>query len=264
MTQMWRLFPLQTYSAYENMAIDESLFRSKILDPAIPNSIRLYQWSPSAVSIGKHQDLDAEVDLNAAQNLGVDVVRRITGGGAVFHDQFGEITYSIVASIQEYDQYSDEQLFISLLKGLGLGFARLGLQTTYDKINCPSLFVNGKKISGNAQARHKDVILQHGTILLDYKPEVMYTVLKARPNKPRQRMIESVYAYVTTIHNELSSMPDNQTIAHCFEQGFKQTFKIDSWLKGELTPKENDLKNFYQSARFSNEQWLYNKLEIET
>ena len=261
---MWRLFPLQTYSAYENMAIDESLFRSKILDPAIPNSIRLYQWSPSAVSIGKHQDLDVEVDLNAAQNLGVDVVRRITGGGAVFHDQFGEITYSIIASIQEYEQYSDEQLFISLLKGLDLGFTKLGLQTTYDKINCPSLFVKGKKISGNAQARHKDVILQHGTILLDFRPEVMYTVLKARPNKPRQRMIESVYAYVTTIRNELSSMPDNQTIAQCFEQGFKQTFNINSWLKGELTPKEIELKNFYQSTRFSNEQWLYNKLEIET
>lgn len=264
-TPEWRFFPLEQKNAFENMAIDECLFRNKIAHPELPNSIRLYQWSPSAVSIGKHQDLQLEVDLKAAKNLGIDVVRRITGGGAVLHDQFGEITYSIVASSNDYEQYSDEQLVISLLHGLEIGFTNLGLSTTYDKIHCPSLFVKGKKISGNAQARHKDVILQHGTILLDYNPGIMYTVLKARPNKPRSRMIESVYAYVTTLKNELGTIVDTQNVAKQIEEGFKQGFNISSWYDGtsKLSSEEEKIKNFYLTNRFSNDQWLYEKVETE-
>ncbi len=244
------------------MATDEGLFRAKIEDPSLPNTFRLYKWLPATVSIGKHQVLDSEVDVKAAKELGVDVVRRITGGGAVFHDSLGEITYSIIASDKDFEKYSDEQLVISLLKGLESGFEKLGLRTTYDKIHCPSLFVNGKKISGNAQARHKDIILQHGTILVDYRPEVMYTVLKARPDKPRQKMIESVYAYVTTLKNELQVDLDHNSIAHSIEQGFKEAFKVSSWLKGEFTEKEKSLIDFYLEKRFNSEQWLAGTLEL--
>ena len=84
------------------MAIDEALFRAKIAQPSLHNSLRLYQWLPSTVSIGKHQILNSEIDVNAANELGIDIVRRITGGGAVFHDYSGEITYSIVASIRDF------------------------------------------------------------------------------------------------------------------------------------------------------------------
>jgi lipoate-protein ligase A len=262
MINSWRFFPLKTYNAFENMAFDEALYRSKIENPGLLNSLRLYQWFPDAVSIGKHQDLEQEINLEAALNLGVDVVRRITGGGAVFHDHQGEITYSIIASVEDYETYTDEQLFISLLNGLETGFKNLGIKTTYDKINCPSLFVNGKKISGNAQARHKDIILQHGTILYDYRPELMYDVLRARPNKPRKKMIESVYAYVTTIKNELGmSLPVNQ-IANEFEQGFKENFLINSWIEGYFNLEEKKNYNFYLEKRFLNKNWLYEKIEV--
>ena len=260
-TDNWRFFSLETFSAFENMAIDESLFRAKIQDINRPNSLRLYQWSPGAVSIGKHQELEKEVDLDAAADHGIDVVRRITGGGAVFHDNLGEITYSIVASIEEYQQLTEEQLAISLLRGLEAGFANLGLQTTYDKIHCPSLFVQGKKISGNAQARHKDVILQHGTILLTYRPELMYSVLKARPDKPRQKMIESVYAHVTTITNELSKNVSFNEVADHIESGFKKSLGIENWLPGKLNQDEISLKNHYLASRFLNKKWLFEKFE---
>lgn len=245
------------------MAIDEALFRAKIANPTLPNSLRLYQWLPAAVSIGKHQILNSEVDVSAAKNLGIDVVRRITGGGAVFHDSIGEITYSLVASINEFEKYSDEQLAITLLKGLQAGFTNLGLLTTYDKIHCPSLFVNGKKISGNAQARHKDIILQHGTILFDYRPELMYSVLKARPDKPRNKMIESVYAFVTTLKNELQQVPPVTTIAQSIEQGFKKTLGVNKWFKGELTDEETKLTYYYLENRFSNKKWLNGGYELE-
>lgn len=245
------------------MAFDESLFRAKIADSKRPNSLRLYMWSPGAVSIGKHQELEKEIDLDAAKTYGVDVIRRISGGGAVFHDNIGEITYSIIASTDQYKEYSENELVIALLKGLQAGFSNLGLKTTYDKIHCPSLFVNGKKISGNAQARHKDVIMQHGTILFDYRPELMYSILKARPDKPREKMIESVYAYVTTIKKELGKQISTSFIAEQIGQGFKSTFGIDSWLAGELTDIELKLKNFYLEKRFTNKKWLFEKEEVE-
>ena len=93
---VWRIIPLETNTAAMNMAIDEAI-REEVARGTSPPTIRFYQWNPSAVSIGYFQSLQDEVAMDACQAQRVDVVRRQTGGGAVYHDFQGEITYSVIA-----------------------------------------------------------------------------------------------------------------------------------------------------------------------
>jgi len=96
----WRLIPLSTNDAFMNMAIDEAILISKIKN-FIPNTIRFYQWNPSAVSIGRNQNINEQIYPQALKEYQIDVVRRTSGGGAVYHDQNGEVTYSLTATISD-------------------------------------------------------------------------------------------------------------------------------------------------------------------
>jgi len=96
MKETWRLIDMRIEDAPTQMAIDEAIAMARLKENT-PNTVRLYRWSPSAVSIGYFQSIEKEVNLPACEEHGVDVIRRITGGGAVYHDYNGEITYSLVA-----------------------------------------------------------------------------------------------------------------------------------------------------------------------
>ena len=97
----WRLINLATHDAFSNMAIDEAILNARLRNE-VPNTLRFYRWKPSTVSIGKNQSISTEANIYECEKAGVDIVRRITGGGAVYHDYEGEITYSIIVK-QEKD-----------------------------------------------------------------------------------------------------------------------------------------------------------------
>ena len=95
MTEQWRLLQTGFANAYSNMAIDKAILVVNS-EGNVPPTVRFYGWSPPAISIGYFQSLTEEVDIQACERFGVDYVRRITGGGAVFHEK--ELTYSIVVA----------------------------------------------------------------------------------------------------------------------------------------------------------------------
>lgn len=259
----WRIFPLMTHSPSENMAIDESIYKLKIQNPSsIPNTIRFYRWRPSSVSIGKNQDINEEVDLEACEANNVGIVRRITGGGAVFHMYEGEITYSIIASLKDLQIKDSKEFYSRVLTALGIGLNRLEIETIQGQIQCPALFTNNKKLSGNAQAFSGDIVLQHGTLLIKYNPELMYTVLKARPDKPRTKMIQSVYAHVTTLE-QLGVSTDFELLSKYLKEGFIKEFKIiNSNIRNSiLTEKEQRQIKFLIETRYESSMWTFNKKE---
>src|SRR3989344_7958179 len=173
----WRIIPLSTQDAFLNMAIDEALCESVANGKASP-TIRFYRWKPSAVSIGYFQSLRQEVDTERCKSAGIDVVRRRTGGGAVYHDE--EITYSIIAPEHLLPKGITESYHVIcgwVIKGL----ENIGLVGEFKPIN--DIIVNGKKISGNAQTRRNGVVLQHGTILHGLDVEKMFSLLKVGQEK---------------------------------------------------------------------------------
>jgi len=167
-----RLIRYSENDGFLNMAIDEALI-NLVSDEKSQATIRFYGWKPNCVSIGFFQSINDEVNLDMAKKLGVDIVRRYTGGGAVFHHD--EITYSIILP-ERFVSSDIIESYSKICKGVIFGLNNLGLNASFKPIN--DIIVNNKKISGNAQTRKRGVLLQHGTILIDVDLNKMFSLLK--------------------------------------------------------------------------------------
>jgi len=91
----WRVIPLRIDDPFYSMAIDEAILKLNSEGRSL-NTLRFWRWQPSTVSLGYFQSLEREVDMQSAAKYGVAIVRRLSGGGAVFHDHDGELTYRVV------------------------------------------------------------------------------------------------------------------------------------------------------------------------
>ncbi len=194
----WRLVDTGPLDGPANMAVDEALLDG--FDPGRSTPVlRLYGWSPPALSLGRFQDSSAVLDLDRCREDGVPVVRRITGGGVIYHAD--ELTYAIVcaprhlppaATIKE----SFRHLTAFLLRfygALGLDAAwaadiseepsRLGERTPFCFAGREEfdVMIGGRKIGGNAQRRLRSAIFQHGSIPLVDRVEAGLMYMRERP-----------------------------------------------------------------------------------
>ena len=252
----WRFITLESYDGYWNMALDEAILQS-VIEKKSPNTIRLYKWSPSTVSIGRNQSLIDEVDLEFIEKNQFNVVRRITGGGAVFHDEYREITYSIVCPLtflEKLDAKSVMEQFEIIEMGVISGLQFYGLMPEKGIIHCLAIFLDSKKFSGNAQLRSKRHILQHGTILLDLDAELMYSALKAPHNVSKSRMVRSVYSKCTGIKEYLESYNEQYFISS-LKKGFETTLQITS-NEDSFTANELRLADKLVKTKYRNNNWL--------
>jgi lipoate-protein ligase A len=179
----WRLIVTSPLSGAENMSIDETLLRS--FDPATSLPVlRLYGWNPPALSLGRFQKASEVLDLERCRADGVAVVRRITGGGVIYHAD--ELTYSLVCAPDQIPPVASIKDSFRVLTGFLLSFyRRIGLEAAYAVDAAPEgtrlgertafcfagresfdILVGDRKIGGNAQRRLKGIIFQHGSIPL--------------------------------------------------------------------------------------------------
>lgn len=263
MTQSWRLLLHGARSAFDNMAIDEAILRCVVAGDS-PNTLRFYTWEPSAVSVGYFQGLEQEVDLEACEREGVDVIRRLTGGGAVFHDRDGEITYSLaLKGNTPGDTPGDTpgipqnvlESYGVLCRGLVLGLQYLGLKANFAPIN--DILVNGRKISGNAQTRRFGGILQHGTVLCDVNPVLMFQLLKVPDAKMRDKLIQAVTERVTSIRRELGEV-EHSVVLQALQAGFAEALAVDL-VPGVLSLQEETLAQQIKAERYATHEWLFKR-----
>ena len=239
----WRFISLETNDGYWNMALDEAILQS-VIEKKSPNTIRFYKWSPSTVSIGRNQSLLSEVDLDFINKNQFNVVRRITGGGAVFHDEF----------LEKLNTKSVMEQFEIIETGIISGLRFYGLKPEKGIIHCPAIFLEGKKFSGNAQLRRKRHILQHGTILLELDPELMYSALKAPHNVSKSRMVRSVYTKCTGIKEHLESYNEQEFLS-ALKKGFETTLQITS-TENTFTEHELQLAKTLVNTKYRDNNWL--------
>ncbi len=219
-----------------NMAIDEELLARAQAGERTP-VLRFYEWQPPTVSIGRFQKIEKAVNREACRELGIDIVRRVTGGRAVLHNS--ELTYSVIAR-------TDHPLFpLNVLgtykviaAGLLVGLRNLGIPAEmvsrenrnlslinrdvrdHSCFSSPSWYeivVHGKKIIGSAQRRLSNAFLQHGSLLIDYDP-----VLEARviPGS-------SSLKYATCMQGELGRAVALEEVKKALQQGFAETLGIE-------------------------------------
>jgi lipoate-protein ligase A len=232
------------------MAIDEAVLKLNA-ESKSPNTIRFWRWLPSTVSIGCFQNVEREVDLEVAKKYRVEVVRRITGGGAVFHDHEGELTYSVVCRQANVPDDIIESYKI-ICGGLVKGFEQLGLRTEFKPVN--DIQVNRKKISGSAQTRRWGSVLQHGTILIDPDIRQMFELLRVSPEKISDKFIASAYERVTTVKRELGWRPSFEELRTAMSDGFASIFSIEL-VEGKLTGEELELAEKLK-LQYASEEWL--------
>ncbi len=219
----FRLLRSGEHDAFYNMGLDQAILESVSRGTAAP-TLRFYSWKPAAVSIGYFQGLEEEVDLAECQSKGIDVVRRITGGGAVFHQY--EVTYSIV--MKEDHVLAGKTILESyerLCRGIIAGLSLLGIEAFFSPIN--DIISGGKKISGNAQTRKMGTILQHGTILLDTDLELMFDILKVSREKNKGRLIEDAKQRVSSLSSILGRDVPYEETEEALISGFKEALGLE-------------------------------------
>lgn len=250
----WRVINLETHDAFMNMALDEACCEAVANGGAgaLP-TIRFYQWRPSAVSIGYFQSLEDEVATDRCKEAGVDIIRRRTGGGAVYHDFDGEITYSVIVPESALG-LGITQSYHLICEWICDGLREIGIKSEFKPINDVIAMrgangedAGGKKISGNAQTRRNGVVLQHGTILYDVDVKKMFSLLKVGQEKIADKLIAAVEERVTCV-KRLSSASKQQTyeaLLKGFTNGKK--FEFGAWTSSELQRAKILAKERYQT-----------------
>lgn len=185
-----KYYRLNTTSPYENLAVEEYLFRHTDDDVFM-----LWQNEPTVV-LGKNQNAYAEVDLAYAKEHGIHVSRRITGGGAVYHD-LKNLNYTFITSAENAKVLDYAYFTEPILRAL----AELGLSCSLSGRN--DLECEGRKFSGNAQHAEGGRILHHGTILFDTDVAVMSRVLRVDREKLEFRAVKSHASRVVNLRELL-------------------------------------------------------------
>lgn len=257
---VWRLLKLETEDAFTNMAIDEAILTARITGKA-PNTLRFYRWKPSAVSIGRFQNLPNEVNVENCRKHGVDIVRRITGGGAVYHDQDGEITYSVVVDGKDLGCAGMDLIYAykAMCGGLIEAAKILGTNAEFNPIDpkqCPNITVKGRKISGSAQSYRRGVLLQHGTFLVDINHEKMFTFLKVPWAKTLPDILEVSKKKLTSAKQELESQMSIEEAHQALVRGFERTLRTQL-VEKELTSYERKLAEKLRRNKVSTEKWNF-------
>lgn len=243
----WRVIGFSNNDAYTNMAIDEAI--SESVRSGGPPTIRFYGWVPSAVSIGYFQGMEREVDLEKCSMMGFDIVRRRTGGGAVYHDTEGEITYSVIAKEEAFPKDIIAS-YREICSWITDSFSRIGIFTEFKPIN--DIITNGKKISGNAQTRRQGVLLQHGTILYSVDVDMMFSVLRVPDEKIRDKMIATVKERVTSVSEQKKISKDGTYSA--LMEGFTQGKEFEM---GDLTLQEKERAEELVQQRYKTREWNF-------
>jgi lipoate-protein ligase A len=189
----WRTLVSGPADGAENMAIDEALLdRARASGECV---MRVYEWTRPTLSLGRNQTARGHYDLELARDLGVDFVRRQTGGRAVLHHR--EITYSVTAPASLLGTLRESyarvnRLLLAALRRLGVGASVAapagrapipGLAPCFDAPGQGELVLGHQKLVGSAQWRDSDAFLQHGSILVDDDQSLATRLLRA-PGPP--------------------------------------------------------------------------------
>lgn len=255
----WRLIREESLCGARAMALDE--VAAATCASGGPRTVRVYQWDPSALSLGYRQAAET-VDWSYCEREGIDVVRRPTGGGGIYHDRIGDISYSIIAPAEELPSDLLES-YERLLEPIFSWFESLGIDAAFTSEERPAMFgpacylremhpahdivVNGMKISGNAQYRQREAIIQHGSVTFEAKPARHLGVFSESgisASEFRRR--------VTSITEQASVSRDDAV------RGLEAV--LQAWstaTDGAWTAKEQEHATELVESKYSTDDWTY-------
>lgn len=240
---------IENYSnnPYYNLAFEEYCFKYLDRDE---DYVILWINSP-AIIVGKNQNTSQEVNRDYVRENDIKVVRRITGGGAVYHD-LGNLNFSIIKNTEGKAVIDFKKYNIPILKSL----ERLGVNCELSGRN--DLTVDGKKFSGIAQSIWKKRVLNHGTILFDTKLETLSLALNVKPDKFKSKGVKSVKSRVTNIKPFIKEDID---INRLRELLLEYIFQFEGEKPSKYILNEEEIKNIDKlfEEKYNTWDWNYGK-----
>ncbi|MGD9364766.1 MAG: biotin/lipoate A/B protein ligase family protein [Desulfobacteraceae bacterium] len=247
----WRLLDTPPMTAADNMALDETLLELKG-QGRTPNTIRFLQFNPRAVLVGYHQSVQEEIRLEYVKENGIEVNRRITGGGAIFFDE-NQLGWEVYCNKQFFDiVIPNHRLFKTLCQPVAIALDRLGLDAEFRPRN--DIEVNGRKISGTGGTESEGAFMFQGTMLVDFDVDTMLRALRIPVEKLKAKEIDSIKDRVTCLNWELGCTPSLDDIKSAIWYGFEKHLGIQ--LKpGGLTSQEQELFE-RKRDRYRSREWI--------
>ena len=229
---------------YYNMAFDEYCLESLPIDEPV-----FYLWqNKPAVIVGYNQEVNTEVNLDYLKEKGIDLVRRVTGGGAVYHD-LENLNYTIVGRSEDLERDYPEYAAL-MMKAL----QALGVPATLSGRN--DILVDGKKVSGFAKRVCKNRLMVHGTLMYNVDVDVLTHVLNPSTTKLQSKGIASVRSRVTNLCNYLPELSDIQAFKNRLEEILSNNYS-----DAEYKLSETDLAHIQQltDEKFATWEWNYGR-----
>ncbi len=235
-----QLFLSTTNNPYFNIAAEEYFIRH--FDSEI---IFLYRNAPSVI-LGKHQNAFAEIDVAVVKQYGIKVVRRVSGGGTVYHDM-GNLNFAHIKSVEGHNKVDFHRFLEPLVDALKL----YGVETEIGPRN--NVLLEGKKITGTACHTIKNRVMHHGTLLYKANLDLLNTVLTPHNKLFESKAVKSVSSTVTNITDHLQNPND---IAH-FEQYLAEYFLEKGATMLELNEQDEANIQKMMDEKFSQWEWNY-------
>jgi lipoyl(octanoyl) transferase len=270
--QKWRVIKNKAYDGAMNMAIDEAIMIAYKEGKCIP-TLRFYTWEPYCLTIGYFQSLEKEVDINKCKDLNIDCVRRMTGGRAVLHQN--ELTYSIILgedntlmdkSINASYKFISEGISRGLsIEGIEIDELSKGERISREKLSAAcfnahasyEITINNKKVVGSAQHRKEGVILQHGSIVIDFDVDNLFEIIKTKTPGLKERAKKFTLSKASGIENEIGKEVNIKNLEASLINGFKDIFNVEfeeSYLSDYEEQLAKELYKKYTSIEYLNKR----------
>lgn len=267
----YRFLNTQVQDAATNMAIDEAVLLHHLRGEA-PPTLRVFRWSQPSISLGRFQSIEREILSDCCEQQGVALVRRPTGGRAVYHRD--EFTYSIVIGKRYGVPSGIVASYAYLAQGLMAALELLGVHAElsdervsknpsaacFASSTQADLTSGGYKLIGSAQVWKDDALLQQGSLPLDDRCAEFFAMLRFPSEEARQEALAQYRQKTTPLH---SFVPDVtwENVANAFREGFSSALQAE-FIPGELTDSEWELTRRLVEEKYRKLDWRKERISF--
>ena len=248
----WRLLNLGYKNGFYVQSVYEAVARA-VTEKTSPNTVILISPESPYVCIGVHQELEKEVDTEYCSHNNIPVVRRQTGGGAVYLDSQQQFYQVIIQKDDPVIPFGVEAFYRKFLQPTVNVYRKAGLPAEYRPIN--DVVIAGKKASGNGAVTLDGAMVLIGNVIFNIDIDVMVNVLKVPSEKFKDKMVQSLEKYMTSFKRELGTTPERETIIQSLIEEYEILLQ-SPLVPGELTDTEKEyLSETVQ--RLTSPEWLH-------
>ncbi len=231
-----------TTNPYFNIASEEYLLRE------LPDNVFMIYINEPSIIVGKHQNTLAEINYRYIKENNITVVRRLSGGGTVYHDH-GNINFTFIQNVEgknfiDFKKYTKP--VISFLQ-------KLGVNARFEGKN--DLRIDGLKISGNAEHVFKNRVLHHGTLLFDSQLNALNEAIRVQPHRYRDKAVKSIRSTVTNIKSHLKKPMTVAQFANAILSEIKNTER--SAFTFEFSPADKEKINKLIEEKYKTWEWNF-------